>query len=316
MSFARARTWADKRPWIWSFLGALTVWGLTSAFVGGRGAAASLAVALQFASFTVIVGIGQMLVITAGPGNIDLSIPGVMTLAGYLAIGLMNGADGGLVTGLAAGLAVGLVAGLFNLLLIQILAIPPMVGTLAAGFVFQSMAIAYSRHSHAKPAPALVDFVNAHLLGLPLIALVFMALTALVAEMLRRSVFGRSLLAIGQNRRAARLAGVAVGRSIALVYVLAAMASALAGMLLAASSGGAALNMGNEYLLTSIAVVVLGGTAISGGQAAPAGLWGAAALLDLVVTMLNVFQVGAGLRYVVTGLIIIAVLALARGRAA
>ena len=307
--------WAERRPWVWSFLAAGLVWALTSASVGGQGAFASLAVALEFATFAVIVGLGQMLVITAGPGNIDLSIPGVMTLAAYLATGLAKGTDGGLAAGLAAGLAVGLAAGLFNLLLIQGLAIPPMVGTLAAGFIFQSMAIAYSRHSHAKPAPALVGFVNAHLLGLPLVTLVFVGVSALVAQMLRRTVFGRSLLAIGQNRRAARLTGLAVGATVGLVYVLAGLCSALAGILLAANSGGAALNMGSDYLLSSIAVVVLGGTAIAGGQAVPAGLWGAAALLDLIVTMLNVLHVGAGLRYVVTGLIIIAVLALARGRA-
>jgi ribose transport system permease protein len=70
--------------------------------------------------------------------------------------------------------------------------------------------------------------------------------------------------------------------------------------------------MGEDYLLMSIAVVVLGCTSIAGGQAVVAGVWGAALLLDLVVTMLNVMRVAAGWRYVVTGVIIIAVLAVAR----
>jgi ribose transport system permease protein len=308
------RAWLDARPWIWSFAAALIVWLITALVVQGRGMFATLAVALQFATFYAIVGIGQMLAIAAGPGNIDLSIPGVMTFAGYVAIGLMNGGNSGVAVGIAAGVAIGIAAGAFNVGLIQGLRIPPMIGTLASGFVFQSMAIAYSRTSHAAPAPLLVSFSAARLLGVPLIALIFIVLTALVAAALGRSVFGRSVLAIGQNVQAARLAGLAVRRTLALVYLASATLAAIAGILLSAYSGGAALDMGSDYLLMSIAVVVLGGTAISGGQASPAGLWGAAILLDLVVTMLNVMRVGAGVRYLVTGIIIIFVLALARGR--
>lgn len=303
----------DASPWIWSFAAALLVWIAIALSVAGHGAMATLAVALQFATFFAVVGIGQMLVIAAGPGNIDLSIPGVMTIAGYLAMGLMAGSNSGLLPGILAGLGVGLGAGVFNIVLIDALRIPPMIGTLASGFVFQSMAIAYSRHSHAKPAPLLVDFVSVRIFGIPLIALVFIALTVLTAFLLRRSIFGRSVLAIGQNREAARLAGLAVRPTLALVYLASGVLAALAGILLSAYSGGAALNMGGDYLLMSIAVVVLGGTSIAGGQASPAGLWGAAILLDLVVTMLNVFGVGAGLRFVVTGVIIIGVLAVARG---
>jgi ribose transport system permease protein len=132
--------------------------------------------------------------------------------------------------------------------------------------------------------------------------------------MLRRTIFGRSVLAVGQNPRAARLAGLNVNRTLGGVYVISGVLAGVAGMLLAAYSGGASLNMGEDYLLMSIAVVVLGGTSIAGGSAAVAGVWGAATLLDLVVTMLNVMRVQAGVRYLVTGCIIIAVLALAKGR--
>ncbi|WP_243658650.1 ABC transporter permease [Paraburkholderia sp. BL9I2N2] len=237
-----------------------------------------------------------------------------MTFAGYVAMGLMNGSDAGLAAGLAAGMAVGLSAGAFNVGLIRMGRIPPMIGTLASGFVFQSMAIAYSRTSHAAPAPALVTLSATRLLGIPVIALIFMILTGFVAFALNRSVFGRSVLAIGQNIRSARLAGVAVRRTLASVYLLSAVLAAVAGILLSAYSGGAALDMGADYLLMSIAVVVLGGTSVAGGRASPAGLWGAAILLDLVMTMLNVMRVGAGVRYVVTGLIVIGLLALAKGR--
>jgi len=308
-----SRAWLDRNPWVWSFAGALGVWVLTVAVAHGRGGIETLSVAVQFATFYVIVGMGQMLVIAAGPGNIDLSIPGMMTLAGYLSMGVMGGSDGHLLAGLASGIGAGLAVGIANVVLIQGLAIPPMIGTLAAGFVVQSVAIAYSSGSTAKPAPTLARFTTLQVFDVPVIAVVFALAAAAMAVVMQRSVFGRSVRAVGQNRRAAYLAGLRVERTLAGVYLLSAMLAGLAGTLLAAYSGGASLDMGTDYLLMSIAVVVLGGTSIAGGDAMVAGLWGAAALLDLVVTMLNVMQVRAGLRYVVTGLIIIGVLAVARG---
>ena len=316
MSGTAARGWLNRSTWVWSYAAAVIVWLLTIAVVHGRGSIETLAVALQFATFFVVVGVGQMLVITCGPGNIDLSIPGVMTLGGYIAMGVMQGSNAGLLQGVLAGLGVGLATGVANVVLIQGLAIPPMIGTLASGFVLQSMATAYSSGSTAPPAPALARFTNLQILDVPVMALVFVIGTVMVAIALKRSTFGRAVLAIGQSPRAAYLSGLRVGRTVAVVYILSAVLSALAGTLLSAYSGGASLDMGEAYLLMSIAVVVLGGTSIAGGQASVAGLWGAAALLDLIVTMLNVMQVGAGLRYVITGLIIIGVLAVAKGRVA
>jgi ribose transport system permease protein len=308
----RVSAWLAGRPWIWSYGGALVVWVLTVVVVHGRGAGETLAVATQFAAFYVIVGIGQMFVIASGPGNIDLSIPAVMTLAGYLASGAMHGDDARTVAGIATGLGVGLAAGCANVVLIAALRIPPMIATLAAGFVLQSMATAYSGISTAKPSPLLTAFAEARVFEVPVIALCFIAVAVGVAFLLDRSVFGRSVLAIGQNVRASALAGIPTQRTVAIVYVLCAGLAGLAGVLLAAYSGGASLDMAADYLLMSIAVVVIGGTSIAGGEVAVSGLWGAAVLLYLIVTMLNVLQVGSGLRYVLTGLIIIAVLAVAR----
>ena len=309
-----SRVWLERSPWLWSFAAAALVWFAVIALVHGRGGIETLSVAAQFATFYVIVGIGQMLVISAGPGNIDLSIPGAMTLAAYVGMSVAGGGDGGLLPGLAAALGVGLAVGVANVLLIEKLAIPPMIGTLASGFVLQSMALAYAGRAIARPPPALARFTTAQVLDVPVMAACFVALAALVAVVLRRTAFGRSVLAVGQSKRAAYLAGLPVRRTLAAVYLLSALLAGLAGFLLAGNSGGASLDMGGDYLLMSIAVVVLGGTAISGGEAVVGGLWGAAILLDLLVTLLDVLQLRAGLRYVVTGLVIIGVLALAKGR--
>src|SRR5436305_12781740 len=97
------------KPWIWSFLGALLVWLAAIAFTRGYGASGMITAALSLAVFSVIVGVGQMFVITLGPGNVDLSLPANIGLASAVAINVMVGPDAmvavGLVPPLASGLA-------------------------------------------------------------------------------------------------------------------------------------------------------------------------------------------------------------------
>ena len=85
-------------------------------------------------------------------------------------------------------------------------------------------------------------------------------------------------------------------------YVLSGALGGICGSLLAGYFRGSSLEIGDEYLLASIAVVVIGGTSVSGGKANVPGLWGGALFLVLLLTMLNTFGVSAGIRFVVTGL--------------
>jgi ribose transport system permease protein len=110
------------------------------------------------------------------------------------------------------------------------------------------------------------------------------------------------------------MAGIPVDGARFATYVLCAVLASVCGFLVACFSGGAALNMGQEYLLMSIAVVVIGGTAVAGGNSNVPGIWGAAMFMFLVVSMLNTYGFGAGFRLISTGLIIIAVILLASQR--
>jgi ribose transport system permease protein len=303
-----------RQPWLWSFLGALAVWLGILVFTRGHGGAEVLSAALTFATFSVIVALGQMFVITLGPGNVDLSIPACMTLAGTVAMKVMDEADAMILPGLALAIAVGLGVGVANYGLIRFLRIPPIIATLSSSFIVQSAAIWYNRGLRIKPPPELAAFATGNVAGVPYLALCVLALSLALHQLLTRTIYGRSVIAIGQNPRAARFAGVAVERTKALTYLMCAALAAACGYLLSAFSGGAALNMGQEYLLSSIAVVVIGGTSVAGGFANVPGLWGAALFLFLLVTMLNTWGFGAGIRLVLTGLIIIAVIIAASGR--
>ena len=307
--------WTKLRaqPWIWSFLAMIAVWLATIAFTRGQGAGEILTAALSFATFTIIIGLGQMMVITTGPGNVDLSIPATITLSGVVAMKIMDTDNARLLIGIMAALGTSFLVGMFNYGLIRLLRIPPIIATLSSSFLILSTAISYGRGIRIKPPPMLADFATARILGVPLLAFFVLLLSIAVAVLIRRTLYGRTVLAIGQNPRAARLAGLNVDLTRFATYVLSALLAGVTGIVLSGFSGGAALNMGEEFLLASIAVVVIGGTSVAGGRANVPGIWGAALFIYLLVTMLNTFGASAGIRLIMTGVIIIAVITIAGG---
>ena len=302
------------KPWVWSFLAALAVWAATVAVTAGASMQGLTQAALTFAAFSVLVGIGQMFVITLGPGNIDLSVPATMTLAGTVSLKLMNTEGGMVLQGLVVTLLIGVAVGIANYTLIKLLRIPPIIATLSMSFLVQSTAIWTNRGLRIKPPESLADFSTAMTLGIPNVALIALALSVLAWVLLHRTVYGRWIAAIGQSIAAARLAGIPVDGTRFVTYIFCAVMAALCGTLLSCFSGGAALNMGTEYLLISIAVVVIGGTAVAGGNSNVPGIWGASLFMFLVVSMLNTYGFGAGVRLIMTGLIIIGVILVASGR--
>ena len=303
-----------RAPWVWSFVAAFAVWLITILATGGASTLGLSQAALTFAAFSVIVGTGQMLVITLGPGNIDLAVPATMTLSATVALKYMDTDNALILPGLAIAIAIGAGVGIANYALIKALRIPPIIATLSMSFIVQSTAIWTNRGLRIKPPSWLADFTTSFTVGLPHVALVALLISLLAWVLLMRTTYGRWIAAIGQSLPAARMAGIPVDGVRAVTYVICSVLAAICGYLLACFSGGAALNMGAEYLLMSIAVVVIGGTAVAGGDSNVPGIWGASLFMFLVVSMLNTYGFGAGVRLILTGAIIIAVILVASGR--
>jgi ribose transport system permease protein len=304
------------KPWIWSYVGALVVWLAAIAYTQGYGAGAMVTNALSLAVFMVIVGIGQMFVVTLGPGNVDLSLPANIGLASAVAMKIMGGNDSMILIGILAALASGTVIGIANYAIIRVLRIPPIIATLSSSFIILSIDISYGRGLQIKPPDAFASFTNIQIFGIPVLALGGALLAVAAGLALQRMVYGRSVLAIGQNERAAWLAGIQVERVRFLTYALSGMLGGIDGALLAGYFRGASVDIGNEYLLSSIAVVVIGGTSVAGGKANVPGIWGAALFLVLLQVMLNTFGVSPGLRLLLTGVIIVGVITVAGGQPA
>ena len=302
---------AKNAPWLGSALAAAAAFVITIANGQIQGIPGLLAAALSFSALTVLVALGQMLVISTGPGNADLSIPSTIALSSAVSMLVMDGSDAMVLPGLLAAMGVGASVGLLNFGLIRLLRIPPIIATLANSLIVMSCAISFGRGLKIKPPPIFIELVTLRLGGIPLLAMLALAVSVLVWLVVERTVFGRSLCALGQNARAAEFSGVRTVRTSLLAYVICAALAGLTGALIAGFAGGNSLDQGDEYLLLTIAVVVIGGTSVSGGRPCVPGIWGAALFMFLLVAMLNAAGASAGLRMLLTGAIIITVIALA-----
>lgn len=299
---------AAAHPWIWSLLAALVTW-IAIVSVSGRGVGGTLTAAISIAPYLVIVGIGQMFVITLGNGNIDLSIPYNMSLAAFVSTEVVDGGHRSLAVGFAVALGCGLAIAAVNLVGMTVLLIPPIVATLATGLLAQSATTVRASHLSAEVAPSLRRFTIDNVGGLTWLAFVCVGLAVVAGVLLYRTRYGRAVSAIGQSLRAADFAGVPVLRTVVATYVLCALLAAVSGVLL----GGyvsPSLGIGDPYLLDSIAVVVLGGSLIAGGRSNVPGVWASSVFLILLGTLLNVVHISVAYQNVVKGTLIIAVLAL------
>ncbi len=311
--FSEISDWTNRNRWIWSLLGVLILWALLSAVTSQLSLSSLSGVAIS-SSFLALVALGQMAVVTTGDGNIDLSIASVMTLSAYIALIVIGGHDSRLFLGVVVTLGLGLFVGAVNAALVLVARIPAIIATLATGYVLATASLLANR---AIPgftiAPMLRAVATARIGGVPIMALVAVIAVIAASIVLTRTAYGRTLSAVGQNARAARLAGVKTVRVAAGAFLASSVLAAFTGLLLGAYVGGAFLEMGQPFLLQSLGAVVLGGTLILGGSATAVGTMFGAVLLVLIVTTMQIAQLPPGTQDVVEGAVIIAVLALAGG---
>jgi ribose transport system permease protein len=305
----RFRDWSIP-PWTWSFIGAVVVLVLTF-MVSGRGGTQTLTLAFTIAPYLVLVGLGQMLVMSAGPGNIDVSVAKVFSLGGLLSIAVSQ-ATGSWVLGLGAAVGVGLAMASISVVAILYVRVPPIVATLATSLLASAISLTLAKGFQGSADPVLKGFLNWAPFGVPAFAVAVIVFTVLVALILRWTTWGVHMLAFGQARRAAEYAGVSATKIIVVVYLTCGVLAALAGAL-RASFSAPNVELGNDYLLDSIAVVVIGGTLITGGRAVPAGVWGGALFFILLDGLLNLIGWSYAGQNVLKGFLVLAVLFMAGG---
>jgi ribose transport system permease protein len=258
---------------------------------------------LQIATFLGIVAIGQTLALLVG--GIDLSVAGVVTMTNIVVTSLMVGRSDTLVPAIAVCLLLAVAVGFINGSLIALARVTPLVATLGTNSILFGAALVYTGGApHGSISPAFAVCGQGHLFGFPVSTVCWLAISLAMAWVTRQTTFGRRLYAVGANPAAARLMGIAVNRILIATYVLGSVMACLGGLLLTSYIGLPSLGIGDQFLLTSVAAVVVGGTALSGGLGSIVGTIGGAIFITELNSFTNIVRISTGSRFVLQGAVI------------
>lgn len=265
-------------------------------------------------SVNLCISVGMTLVILTG--GIDLSVGSILAFSGAVAAGLYKsgiewgGAD--LFIGftffgaILAALLVGGVLGWFNGLMITRFKVPPFVATLAMLTMARGFTMLYTNGFPITGLGESFGYLGTGwFLGIPMPVWVSLGVIAIFAFLIRKSRTGRYVYAIGGNEKATRLSGINVNRVKIIVYTLAGVLSAVAGLLVTARLDSAQPNAGTGYELDSIAAVVIGGTSLSGGKGSIVGTVIGALIIGVLNNGLVLLNVSPFWQQVIKGLVIL-----------
>lgn len=264
-----------------------------------------------FSQLFVLAGLLGVLALGQGgvilTGGFDMSMPWTISLCGIVFAHLAFGSDAASLWALPLVLLLGAAIGLFNGLGVAVFGIAPIVITLATNGILQGITLLYT---DGRPtgwaSPWLQWLMTGRIFGVAPFVIFVVVFVAGAVVLLSHTAFGRHIYAIGNSLQVARLSGVKTGTVTIGAYILCGIMGALGGVLLAALSGQAFLAMGDPYLLSSIAVVLVGGTLVTGGRGHYLGMFGGCLLLTAVSTLFAGTTVSFAIRDIVFGCVILA----------
>ena len=266
---------------------------------------------LKVASFLGVIASGMMLVILLG--QIDLSLPWVVTVGAMTSSALAGYGETGSLLSVPFGILCGIAIGLVNGFGVAYLRIPSMIITLATNAVAQGLMVVYTGGFSPKDtASASMRYLATGFAipSLPNAVICWVAIGAGTVFLLGRTAFGRSVYGIGNRERAAYLSGINTRRVVMIVFAISGGLAAFGGVLLAGYASKAAQSMGDAYLLPAIAAVVLGGTSILGGKGSYIGTVAGVLLITLLQSILSVMQMPEFGRQIIYGVVIVLMLLL------
>jgi ribose transport system permease protein len=259
----------------------------------------------------LIVSAGMTVVVISG--GIDLSVGAIMAVA-QLLFQALHGVPGWLaiVIVLAAGFTIG---ALVNGVLIGIAKLNFFVVTLASmTFGYGVVDVLTNGSTTTLTSPLLLALGNDLVLGIPMPAVIFVGLLAVLAIVLRRTTLGRAIYSVGGNPEAARLAGIPIPAVTVVVYGISGLCGALGGVIEAGRFMAATPTTGSTIALTSVAAVLLGGTSLKGGTGSLAGTVAGVLVIGVLANGVNLLGINSYWQGVVTGLVLVAAVALDRFR--
>ncbi|MFC5411088.1 ABC transporter permease [Larkinella bovis] len=255
-------------------------------------------------SINALLAFGVTFVIITG--GIDLSIGSTVAVTGVVAAMFAHPDTYPVIVPVLAGLAAGLLLGAFNGLVITKSNVPPFIVTLGTMTIGRGLALILSK---GRPISNLSDSFNfiggGQVLGIPTPIIILLVFFVICSVLLRKTVLGRYMYAVGGNEQAAKASGIQLNKVKMVVYTLCGGLAALAGILLTSRITTGQPNAGAGFELDAIAAAIIGGTSTSGGTGTMTGTLIGALLIGVISNGLDLMNVTSYYQQVVMGIIII-----------
>jgi ribose/xylose/arabinose/galactoside ABC-type transport system permease subunit len=253
-----------------------------------------------------MVAIGQTFVILTGRGGLDLSVASVMATVAVIAAAYTGGQDSQLLPAATICIFFGILIGLINGLLITKLRVPPIMATLGMMIILLGGRFLYTKGIAKGSYPPLLRFLGTGFIG-PIPTSVFsLAILLIIASLLlKKTVLGRQIYALGGNVNAAILCGYNTHLILIIVYIFSAVSASIAGLYLAGWIGVADNWVGQGYEIDSVAAVVMGGTSFEGGRGGVFGTIAGVLILVVLYNLVLLLHFPVQTQYMVKGAVII-----------
>lgn len=239
-------------------------------------------------------------------GELDLSLGTIGGLCGVVSGMLMVQAGLSPVLALPLALALGAALGLLNGALVTGLRLHSLVLTIGTTGIYGGAILVLTRGVAITNIPLGIQWLGkGDLLGIPVPFVIMLLVLAVAAFVMLKTPFGRTMYAIGNNPAAARMLGIRVDRVRLLVFTVAGMLAALAGLLMVARLGTAQPSIGETWVLAPIAAAVIGGVATTGGVGSPIGAIFGAAIIGIIENIIVLFGVSPYWQGIVSGAIVV-----------
>lgn len=285
-------------------IGLLVLLAITGFIVSDRFATVANIMNILEQSVTLaLVSLGQTLTILTG--GIDLSVGSMISLASVLLSGITNGDANMVAPAIAIVLALGIFVGLLNAAAVVWLRVHPLIVTLGMGAVLQGITLLYTMGPAGKMPLGFDWLAFGRVLGLPVGAVIAVALFLLTAAFLRYARLGRYIYAIGDDAIGAKLMGLPRTKVLLFVYAFSGFMASLTAIFLVSRFGVGQPYTGANFTLTSITPVVVGGTLLAGGRGGVLGTLLGVYLVSLLNNVLNFMDISSHYQLIVQGLIVI-----------
>lgn len=266
------------------------------------------------AGLSIFIALAQMIVLVVGDMNLSVgAIGGLVVVTAGWAMASMGWPP---IVAVPLAILVGVIAGFFNGFVITRLKINSFIVTLSTLFIFTGLVTGISKGFPYTDIPKGFQLIGrGSIFGVPYVFLLALVALAIMAYVFKYTVVGRRILATGGNLEAAQLSGIRTDRIILLAHTLSGLFAAIAAVLWVSRMGSAQPATGGDWLIISFAVAIIGGTALTGGEASMLALFAAAILLTLIKNGLIMFNVNVYFEQTFLGLIILLAVSIDRIRA-